>query len=217
MSELAPIADLGGVVLCGGESTRMGQPKEWLLLGEEPLLTRVCRLLSNCVDPLVVVAAPGQRLPPLPAQVRILRDPQPQAGPLAAVAAGLKHLQGNVSAAFVTACDMPFPQRGVISHLFAKLTRYAVVVPVADGYHQPLMAVYRTDLAETFAGMAQHGEKSLWRALRTVAGDGTPPAEGWGIKHVSVAEICQHDPELRSLLNINTPRDWEHIQQMFHP
>ena len=48
---------VGGVILCGGRSSRMGRPKALLPFGEETLLTRMVRILSGVVDPIVVVAA----------------------------------------------------------------------------------------------------------------------------------------------------------------
>jgi molybdopterin-guanine dinucleotide biosynthesis protein A len=51
----------GGIVLCGGKSTRMGVPKATLPFGPETMLQRVLRLLSTAVSPVVVVAAPGNR------------------------------------------------------------------------------------------------------------------------------------------------------------
>ncbi len=48
----------GGIVLCGGQSKRMGRPKAWLPFGGETMLERVVRLLSEVVHPIVVVAAP---------------------------------------------------------------------------------------------------------------------------------------------------------------
>ena len=51
---------IGGIVLCGGESRRMGRPKAWLPFGDELMLQRVVRILGEVVNPIVVVAAPGQ-------------------------------------------------------------------------------------------------------------------------------------------------------------
>jgi len=53
----------GGIVLCGGKSTRMGVPKATLPFGPETMLQRVVRLLGTVVSPVVVVAAQGQPLP----------------------------------------------------------------------------------------------------------------------------------------------------------
>ena len=63
---------LGAVILCGGESKRMGRPKAWLTFGGERMLQRVVRLVANVVDDVAVVAAPGQELPSLPPSI-ILR------------------------------------------------------------------------------------------------------------------------------------------------
>ena len=47
----------GGIVLCGGESRRMGRDKASLPFGPETLLQRVVRQLASQVFPIVVVAA----------------------------------------------------------------------------------------------------------------------------------------------------------------
>ena len=51
---------VGGVVLCGGKSSRMGTPKCWLPFGDEVLLQRVVRVVGGVLSPVVVVAAKGQ-------------------------------------------------------------------------------------------------------------------------------------------------------------
>ena len=57
---------VGGIILCGGQSKRMGRPKAWLPFGDELMLPRVARLLREAVEPVVVVAAPGQDLEHIP-------------------------------------------------------------------------------------------------------------------------------------------------------
>lgn len=68
------LPQIGGIILCGGQSSRMGQPKAWLPIGGEVFLQRVVRVLSEVVSPIVVVAAAGQDLPELPAEIVIARD-----------------------------------------------------------------------------------------------------------------------------------------------
>ena len=98
----------GGIVLCGGRSSRMGTPKAWLPFGDEFMLQRVVRIVSEAVNPVVVVVALGQDVPELPAGVRIVRDEQEGLGPLAGLAAGLAALGGEVEAAYLSSCDVPF-------------------------------------------------------------------------------------------------------------
>ena len=57
----------GGIVLCGGKSTRMGVAKATLPFGPETMLQRVVRLLGTTVSPIAAVAARDQVLPELPA------------------------------------------------------------------------------------------------------------------------------------------------------
>jgi molybdopterin-guanine dinucleotide biosynthesis protein A len=64
----------GGIVLCGGKSTRMGVPKATLPFGPETMLQRVVRLLGTVVSPVVVVAAQGQPLPKLPDEITVTHD-----------------------------------------------------------------------------------------------------------------------------------------------
>src|SRR5207253_2864515 len=95
----------GGIVLCGGLSSRMGRSKAWLQVAGEPMLARMVRVVGEVAPRIVVAAADGQELPDLPASVRIVRDAEPRLGPLAGFAAALTETAAEI--AFVAACDMP--------------------------------------------------------------------------------------------------------------
>ena len=82
----------GGIVLCGGKSTRMGVSKATLPFGPETMLQRVVRLLGTVVSPVVVVAAREQSLPELPDDITVARDEREQRGPLEGLRAGLTAL-----------------------------------------------------------------------------------------------------------------------------
>ncbi len=71
---------------------RMGSSKALLPFGAETMLQRVVRLLGTVVSPIVVVAAPEQSLPELPASVIVTRDEREGRGPLEGLRAGLKAL-----------------------------------------------------------------------------------------------------------------------------
>src|SRR5438876_5909642 len=134
---------VGGIVLCGGQSKRMGQPKAWLPFAGELMLPRVVRLLSEVVSPIVVVAAPDQEVPPLPDGVNIVRDEEKGRGPLEGLAAGLTALQGHADAAYLSSCDVPFLQPAFVRRLIELLGDHAICVPRVGEYHHPLAAVYR--------------------------------------------------------------------------
>src|SRR5688572_10515553 len=99
--------NVGGIILCGGRSSRMGTPKAWLPFGDELMLPRVVRIVREAVGQVVVVAAPGQDVPPLPGDVRIVRDEVEGRGPLGGLAAGLAALEGTADAVYLSSCDVP--------------------------------------------------------------------------------------------------------------
>src|SRR6476469_1166452 len=84
---------LAAVVLAGGASRRMGRDKATLAFdspstGPTTLVERVVSIVSARCTPVFVIAAPGQALPDLPAD--ILRDEVRGVGPLLATGRGLR-------------------------------------------------------------------------------------------------------------------------------
>src|SRR3954471_17323014 len=106
-----------GIVLAGGKSTRMGASKALLPFGPETMLQRVVRILGTLVSPIVVVAAPDQELPSLPAGVTVTHDEREGRGPLEGLRAGLKALPESVDAAYVTSCDVPLLVPGFVTEM----------------------------------------------------------------------------------------------------
>jgi molybdopterin-guanine dinucleotide biosynthesis protein A len=127
---------LGGVVLAGGRSSRMGRPKAHLDWHGVPLVVHVARAVQAATEgPVVVVGAPGQELPD---GLRVVRDPIEGRGPLQGLAVGLAAL--DTARAFVCATDQPHAH----TVLPALLEQRAADVVAYEG--QPLGALYRTDL-----------------------------------------------------------------------
>jgi molybdenum cofactor guanylyltransferase len=146
------VTRIGGVVLCGGRSSRMGRPKAWLPVGEELMLQRVVGVLRTVVSPVVVVAAPGQDLPPLPADVMVTRDEVEGKGPLGGLAAGLTAVGELADAVYLSACDVPFLSKEFIARVVSFFSDETdVVVPDVAGYKHPLAAVYRVGVVDAVA------------------------------------------------------------------
>ena len=76
--------NLGGVILCGGRSSRMGTDKALLRFAGKTLLESVIEQVRLGIGegPIVVVAAPQQQLPDL-FGVEVIRDEETHPGPLA--------------------------------------------------------------------------------------------------------------------------------------
>lgn len=189
---------LGGVVLCGGESKRMGRPKAWLPFGDEIMLPRVVRLLRQAVEPVVVVAAPDQDLPPLPTEVTEVRDGERGRGPLQGLAAGLPALEGRAEAAYVSSCDVPFLQPAWVRRLSDLLGDHAICVPKVGDFHHSLAAIYRVSVLPIIRHLLAENRLRpffLFEAVPT--------------RVVTAEELAGVDPHFLSLRNLNTPAEYE--------
>lgn len=191
---------LGAVVLCGGESRRMGEPKAWLPFGPERMLQRVVRLVGSAVQggTIAVVAAPGQDLPSLPDSVTVVRDPVSGRGPLQGLAAGLAALPHTVDFAYATATDVPFLQPAWVARLADLIGEYDMAIPFADGYHHPLAALYRRatvlPAVENLLRQDRLRPVFLMDSVRTLV--------------VDAEQLRAVDPGLRTLKNLNSPDDY---------
>ena len=196
--------DLAAIIVCGGESRRMGQPKAWLRFGPELMLQRVVRLVSSVVGPIVVVAAPGQELPELPEKVLVARDPERGRGPLQGLAAGLAALSDESDLVYATATDVPFLQPAWIERLTTLIGDYDLAIPRCEGFLHPLAALYR--------------RASVLPACDALLQDGRlRPAFLVDILRARVVradELRGVDPELLTLRNLNTPEDYRSALSM---
>ncbi len=189
---------VGGVVLCGGQSSRMGRPKAWLPFGEETMLGHVVRLLGEVVTPIVVVAAPEQEVPPLPPDVAIVRDPERGRGPLQGLAAGLGALRGKADAAYASSCDVPFLRPAFVRRMIELLGERAIAVPDVGGYKHTLAAVYRVEVADAATRLMAEGR---WRPAFLF--------EEVPTRFVTEEELAVADAAMETLRNLNTPEEYE--------
>ena len=160
------------------------------------MLQRVVRILGTVVEPIVVVAAREQELPPLP-KIIVARDEREQRGPLEGLRAGLKALPDSVDAAYITSCDVPLLVAGFVSRIIELLGDHDIAVMEIDGFAHPLSAVYRRSVLPQVEALLAHDKLRpvfLFDAVRT--------------RRVQTSEMIAVDPELRTLRNLNTPDDY---------
>jgi molybdopterin-guanine dinucleotide biosynthesis protein A len=189
---------VAGIVLCGGRSSRMGRPKAWLPFGGEALLQRAVRILQQVVDPVVVVAAPGQDLPALPSSVLVAHDDRQYLGPLNGLATGLSALGSQADAAYLSSCDVPFLRPEFVRQVVERLGPADIAIPEVGGFKHPLAAAYRANTLPVVRELLAAGllrPVFLTDRLRTQV--------------LREADFADVDPDLRSLRNLNTPEDYQ--------
>ena len=201
MDDPQMIADATAVVLAGGKSSRMGQPKALLPFDGEPLIAHIVGRLGHVFAETIVVAAPDQELPPLP--VALVRDQVAYQGPVSGIYHGLTAATKEVC--FVTSCDAPFLNLALISYLVSQIADSDVVVPFWQERFQPLHAVYRRSVAPLLHDQLERDDLrpiSLYPKVRT--------------REIYEDKVRRFDPEGLSFLNINTPEDYQDAVRRWH-
>ncbi len=183
---------LAAVILAGGASRRMGRDKATMPhpgpLGLTMVEHTVAVLAQRC-SPVFVIAAPGQALPPLNAE--LIRDEVRGIGPLPATGRGLRAAAAaGLDMAFVSAVDMPYLSVELIEQLAGH--QGADIVLPWDGRDHYLAGIYRTGLADRIDELVAAGERSM-RALTGSV--------------VTQRVVLPHAEAPSALTNLNGPAD----------
>lgn len=194
------IADCTAVILAGGESRRMGQDKASLLLGERTLLQSVIATMQ----PLFAEVIISVRQPRPEIALPQVCDNPLHAGPLAGLVAGLE--RATTPWVFAVACDMPFITPAVIEYLARQRADRQAVVPIVQGYPQPLAAFYAASCLavarDCLNGSGKHSLRALLKHLQ--------------VRYVNEAEMLEADPDpsttfktkgLANFFDLDTPQD----------
>jgi molybdenum cofactor guanylyltransferase len=174
----------------------MGRSKASLDWHGEPLAARLARVLMRAIGdgPVVLVGAPRQKLPQLPAGLELVEDPVAADGPLRGLATGLAALEGRAEIAFASSVDLPFLTAPFVTAVLAAAgPGEDAVVPVAESRRYPLPAAYRVTARPLCDDLLAAGERrlgALSERLRT-----------------NVIAVDGVDAEV--LRNLNAPADYD--------
>jgi molybdenum cofactor guanylyltransferase len=198
---------LGGIVLVGGRSSRMGQSKALLDWRGETSVEHAVSVVGEGVEggPICVVRAPGQELPPLDAI--IAEDPVAYGGPLAALHAGLVALDGRADVSFACGVDTPLLVPAFVRAVLASMRDGDdAVVPLIGGRAQPLLAAYRIATAAAVGELLASGARGLRDIPTSLSVRELTEAE-----LLTDTELRAVDPALCSARNANTPEEWARL------
>lgn len=217
-------AHIGGIILAGGGSRRMGTPKESLRLTsraepvpdapariqrdihkhDDTFMAHIAAAMQHAVDEIIISIRPGSQIEPprLEVPVRFVFDDVSDAGPLAGLAASLEALRPTARIVLTCPCDTPLVPPAVFHLLADRSESHRAVICQASGRRTPLLGAYRTEDAPVARELLQSGERRA-RAL----------AEAVGAFVLPEADLRRVDPELHALRNINTPQDYAQLKR----
>lgn len=189
-----------GLILAGGQSSRMGTDKALLDIAGQPLLKHIIarmKLLGiSMVTVAVADAAREARYREALGEcgdlesVRYAHDRFVGCGPVSGLHAGLSSMQEE-GYVFVLACDMP----SVSETLYTRLAAESAVseAEVIRTPEQPFHALYHTKAAPKLLQQLEQGELRMMRML--------------GQLHTALIEPSA--PEEEAFRNLNTREDYE--------
>jgi molybdopterin-guanine dinucleotide biosynthesis protein A len=181
-----------GIVLSGGSSRRMGEDKALLFFEGQCLVSHVVSALESVCREIFVVAQPQQDLSFLGKTV--MNDIIPGYGALMGLYTGLK--KSPTDRILSVACDMPFIQPKLLEYLINVDVKSDVVVPKIDGHFEPLLAIYSKNCLGPIEDMINRSQKCVYDFYPKVR-----------VREISKKELQVFDPELKSFINFNTPKE----------
>ncbi len=204
-TQMAPQADAparGGVaaiVLAAGFSSRMGEPKLLLRLGDKPILAHVLERLrdSDASEIVVVLGAHADRIRDEVSLegARVTLNPDYALGMSASIRAGLAAVSAHSEAFLLILGDQPFVSSATFNALIARqeATRARVLVPTYKGVRGNPVLLHR----------------SLSSEVESIAGD--VGCRGVVAGHAAeVVEVPVDDPGI--LLDVDSPEDLQRVR-----
>lgn len=180
--------DLGGIVLSGGKSTRMGTDKGFVPFQGKPLVQYSLSLLKYfCPDIIISANHDAYRELGYP----VVEDEYIYCGPAGGLHTALKASKHEWN--LVLSCDVPFVTREVLSRLIEARAGKGTV-PYHDGGLEPLVAIYHHSMHLVFEQNLLLNQYRLQEIIKSA-----------DIRLLSFQDMLDKDPRLFD--NLNAPDD----------
>jgi len=176
-----------------------GQDKAQLVIETRALIEHKVERLQKWFAEVLIVCGCGRGYDCPGA--KIVFDEQKGYGPLMGLYSGLK--AGSYERALVTACDMPFDNYQLARLLMKAAPESDIVVPVINGYREPMLAVYHKNVLSAIKLSLDAGQRKMVSFY-----------ERLNVREIAEEEIKTVDPELLSFLNVNTPVDFARAKEI---
>jgi molybdopterin-guanine dinucleotide biosynthesis protein A len=187
-------------VLAGGQSRRMGRDKAFLEVSGRAVIERVLATVAPLTDDLFISANQPEKYEQF--GLPIVTDIYPDKAALGGIYSVIQAARYNH--VLVVACDMPFLSLALLQHLMSLAPLADVVAPlIQPPQPETLHAVYgKTCLAPI-------EQRLLADKLRVIGF-----FEDVSVRYVQRDEVAKFDPNFYSFINMNTPEDWQRVQEL---
>lgn len=192
---------VGGYILAGGASSRMGRDKALLVLAGRTLLDRAASLIEPLTGAPTVIGSPDRYGS---GKWRVIADQIAGLGPLGGIATALRDSREPWN--LILGCDLPFVTQEWPAYLIdrALASPADAVVPQSARGAEPLCAMYRQSAEPLISKALSRGIRKVTDALADLNVESIPPDE-WK----------KFDSHGRLFDNMNSPADFEAARTIF--
>lgn len=141
--------------MAGGKSSRMGSDKGLINYDGKFMVQYPIELCSLLFEKVIISTnnVDYQKF-----ELPIITDNYKDLGPMGGLQAVLSQI--DTEYAMIISCDMPCVTRGTIEKLISLLQGQQIVVPIVNGFYEPLCAIYAKNLlSEIEYRIEQHNLK----------------------------------------------------------
>lgn len=177
-----------GIILAGGESTRMGTDKSILSYKNKAFIQYSIEAIRNLVDEIIIVSNTEKHdifnLKRVPDLIK-------ESGPLAGIHSGLHH--SKTESNIIITCDVPQINQTVLELLIdPKNEAFDIIQLRSENKNMPLIAMYKKSCNKYLLNALERGERRVSGVL----------------KNLNVKTITVSKTDEKYLKNINTPTEF---------
>ncbi|MCB8926325.1 MAG: molybdenum cofactor guanylyltransferase [Ardenticatenaceae bacterium] len=181
-------------IMAGGQSSRMGKDKSFVLFEGRPMIEVVIDAVAGLGDEMLLITNKPDEYAHL--NLPMVSDVYPDHGSLGGIFTAV--YAASHPHTLVVACDMPWLNRSLLEHMIALRESADVIVPRWEKYPEPLHAIYSKACLNPIEAKLKEKRLKITGFFGEV-----------DVQFVDREEIERFDRNGRSFANINSPEDLE--------
>jgi molybdopterin-guanine dinucleotide biosynthesis protein A len=187
------IKDITGIILSGGQNSRMGVNKAFLEIEGSRLIDNILAVYKNIFSETIIVTNDPLSYTNFPDTI-VVTDIYKGKGSLGGIYTGLFYASNEYS--FVAACDMPSLNTDFILYLIDQTGKYDIIVPELSEGFQSLHAIYSRRCLPAINKMLLADKLKITGFFKEMR-----------MLRITEEKIKPFNKDGRLFLNINTPED----------
>lgn len=185
-------------IMAGGKSSRMGRDKSFVEFGGRPLIETVLSRVDGLGTETILITNKPADYAHL--GLPLFSDVYPDCGPLGGIYTAVHHASHPHT--LIVACDMPWLNRDLLSHMLSLRHEGDVIVPRWEKFPEPLHAIYSKACLPPIEANLQAGQLKITSFFGRVR-----------VRFIGREEMEQVGENGRSFANLNTPEELEREQE----